>query len=63
MNPWVSIIANYGLQFALELATIIKNKIDPTPEDFQALIAKYGTETLEQKLAKLQAAAAAPPTP
>lgn len=55
MNPWISIIAQYGLQFALELSQILKTKGDPTPEDFEALIAKYGTETLEQKLAKLVA--------
>lgn len=52
MNPWVTIIAQYGLQFAFDLASIIKDKTDPTAEDFQALIAKYGTETLDQKLAK-----------
>lgn len=62
MNPWVTIIAQYGLQFALELASIIKAKTDPTPDDFLALIAKYGTETLDQKLAKLQAAGSQPPS-
>lgn len=52
MNPWVTIIATYGVQFAFELAQIIKDKTDPTADDFKALIAKYGTETLDEKLAK-----------
>jgi hypothetical protein len=51
-NPWVIIIAQYGLQFAFELAAIIKDKTDPTADDFKALITKYGTETLDEKLAK-----------
>ncbi len=52
MNPWVMIIAQYGLPFALELTKLFEAKADPTSADFQALITKYGTETLEQKLAK-----------
>ena len=56
MNPWIAIVAQYGLQFALELAQIISSKSDPTPDDFKALITKYGTETLDEKLAKLKAA-------
>lgn len=55
MNPWVIIVATYGLQFALELAKIIEDKTDPTAADFQALIAKYGTETLQEKYDKLKA--------
>lgn len=55
MNPWVTIIATYGIQFALELAKIIEEKTDPTAADFQALITKYGTETLAEKLAKYKA--------
>lgn len=53
MNPWVSIIAQYGLQFALELKQILEKKGEPTSQDFIDLIAKYGSETLEQKLEKL----------
>lgn len=55
MSPWITIVATYGIQFALELAKIIEDKTDPTAADFQALIDKYGTETLEQKLAKYKA--------
>lgn len=55
MNPWVLIVANYGLPFALELARIIESKGDPTAADFEALIAKYGTETLPELLAKYKA--------
>lgn len=55
MNPWVLIIAQYGLPFALQLKQIIVEKGEPTVADFQELITKYGTETLEQKLAKLYA--------
>lgn len=61
MNPWITIIAQFGLNFALELAQILQTRNDPTPEDFQALIDKYGTETLEEKLAKLRTGNAAPP--
>jgi len=60
MNPWVMIIAQYGLQFAMELTQILEDKTDPTSQDFQNLITKYGTETLDQKLAKAQAAVVVP---
>lgn len=55
MNPWMLIIAQYGLPMALELRKIIADGNEPTVADFQLLIEKYGTETLEQKLAKLYA--------
>ena len=54
MNPWIMIIANYVIPFALDLAKILSSKVDPTPADFEDLIRKYGTETLPEKLAKLQ---------
>jgi len=53
MSPWIPIIAQYGLQFALELKTILEQKGEPTSQDFTDLIKKYGTETLEQKLTRL----------
>lgn len=56
MNPWVTIIAQYGLPLALELKQIIEEKGEPTSQDFLNLIQKYGSETLEQKLAKLKVA-------
>lgn len=59
MNPWVSIIAQYGLEFAIELAKIIEDKTDPTSADFQALKAKYGTKTADQFLDE----AGGPPVP
>lgn len=54
MNPWVLIIAQYGLPLALELKELFENVVEPTAEDFRKLVAKYGTETLEDKLARLQ---------
>lgn len=56
MNPWITIIAQYGLELAIELATLIQNKNEPTPQDFLDLKAKYGSETLDQKLAAQLAA-------
>ena len=56
MNPWISIVATYGIQFAFELAKIIESKGDPTSEDFLSLIQKYGTETLVDKAAKYRSA-------
>lgn len=56
MNPWIPIIAQYGLQFALELKQILDQKGEPTAQDFVDLIKKYGTETLEQKLTRIAAA-------
>jgi len=56
MNPWVMIIAQYGIPFAFDLKKLIEEKNEPTAADFAALVGKYGTETLEQKLAKLYAA-------
>lgn len=50
MNPWIPIIATYGIQFALDLSKIIADKTDPTPADFQSLIDKHGTLTLQDKL-------------
>lgn len=52
MSPWVTIIAQYGLEFALELSVLLTNKAEPTPQDFLDLKVKYGSETLDQKLAK-----------
>lgn len=45
MNPWIPIIAQYGMEFAIQLATLLKATPEPTPEQFQALKAKYGTKT------------------
>ena len=45
MNPWIPIIAQYGLEFAIELAAILARKTDPTPEDFTALKTKYASMT------------------
>lgn len=55
INPWVAIIAAYGIQFAYDLSKTIEDKTDPTPEDFLALITKYGTKTLAEKLAEYKA--------
>jgi hypothetical protein len=52
MNPWIAIIAQYGLPAALEIKELFASKAEPTVEDFRALVTKYGTETMEQKLAK-----------
>jgi hypothetical protein len=54
MNPWIIILAQYGLPFVLDLKQILETKSEPTVEDFQELIKKYGSETLEQKLEKLK---------
>ena len=57
MNPaWVAIIAQYGLEFAIELAKILENKNNPTSADFQALKDKYASKTAAQYLAEAQAA-------
>lgn len=50
MNPWVQIVARYGLEFAIDLAKIIEDKTNPTPEDFQKLKVKYGTKTADDYL-------------
>jgi hypothetical protein len=55
VNPWVLIVAQYGLPVALELAKMLSVKADPKPEDWQTLIDKYGTETIAEKLARAQA--------
>lgn len=54
MNPWVAIIAQYGVEFAIELAALIKAKTDPTPEDFLALKTKYAAKTAADYLAEAQ---------
>lgn len=55
INPWPIILVQYGLEFVIELKGILEKETEPTAEDFKQLAVKYGTETLEQKLAKLQA--------
>lgn len=45
MNPWIPIIAQYGMEFAIQLAMLLKASPEPTPEQFQALKEKYGTKT------------------
>lgn len=57
MNPWVAIIAQYGIEFAIELSQIIATKGDPSPEDFKALKVKYGSKTAADYLAEV------PPAP
>lgn len=63
MNPWILIIAQYGLPAALEIKELFESKLEPTVEDFRELVTKYGTETMEQKLAQAKEliAAAKPP--
>lgn len=56
MNPWILIIAQYGLPAALEIKKLFAQTTEPTVEDFQKLVEQYATETLEQKLIKAQAA-------
>lgn len=57
MNPLIPIIAQYGLEFAIELVRLLQSKDIPTPEDFAELKAKYATKTaaeyLEDARAKL----------
>lgn len=48
MNPWIPIIAQYGMDFAIQLAGLLKGTPDPTPDDFTALKVKYGTKTEQQ---------------
>lgn len=51
MNPWIPIISTYGIEFARDLALILAKGAEPTAEDFQELITKYGTKSLHEKLA------------
>lgn len=50
MNPWVWIVAQYGLEFAIELAALLKNKAEPTADDFRALKTKYAGKTAAEYL-------------
>lgn len=50
MNPWVLIVAQYGLPFALDLARIIATKTEPTVADWEALADKYAGKTAQQYL-------------
>jgi hypothetical protein len=52
MNPWVAIIAQYGIEFAIELSQIIAAKTDPTAGDFKALKLKYGSKSAADYLAE-----------
>lgn len=54
MSPWVTIVANYGLPFAIELAKLIAEKKDPTADDFRELGRKYGHIDLDAKIAALK---------
>ena len=55
MNPWPVIIAQYGIEFAIELIALLKSKPDPTPEDFRALKDKYASKSADQYLAEAKA--------
>lgn len=50
MNPWVAIVAKYGIEFAIDLARIINDKSNPTAEDFSKLKLKYGTKEADDYL-------------
>ena len=41
MNPWILIIAQYGLPAALEIKKLFAQTAEPTVEDFQKLVEKY----------------------
>ncbi len=51
MNPWIAIVAQYGMEFAIEFAKLLKDKPEPTPEDFIALKEKYASKTAADYLA------------
>ncbi len=51
ISPWISIVATYGMEFAVELAKLLKDKPEPTPEDFLALKEKYASKTAADYLA------------
>lgn len=53
MNPWVMIIAQYGMEFAIELAKILREKGDPAPGDFIELKTKYASKTAADYLAEV----------
>lgn len=55
MNPWVGIILQYGMEFAIELAKILENTGNPTAQDFTDLKAKYGAKTADSYLKEAQA--------
>lgn len=48
MNPWIPIIAQYGIDFAIQLAAMLKQTPEPTAEAFAELKVKYGTKTEQQ---------------
>lgn len=50
MNPWIPIIAKYGIEFAIQLAALINNKTEPTAQDFIALKDKYASMKAEDYL-------------
>lgn len=56
MNPWITIVAQYGLEFAIEFAKAIN---DPKAQDFAALGVKYGTKSPETYLQEAKARAEA----
>jgi len=55
MNPYVTIIAQYSLEFLIELMKLLKSKDVLEPEDFEALKTKYASKTADQYLAEAQA--------
>ena len=55
MNPLIPIIAQYGLEFAVELVKLLNSKPVPSPEDFMALKQKYASKTAAQYLSDAQA--------
>ncbi len=60
MNPLIPIIAQYGLEFTVELVRLLNDKPVPTPEDFLALKQKYASKTADQYLSEALAKQAKP---
>ena len=52
ISPWISIVATYGMEFAVELAKLLKDKPEPTPDDFLALKEKYASKSAADYLAE-----------
>lgn len=55
MEVLLPIIAKYGIEGMLEIIALIKNKDNPTHEEWTALHVKYGNKKAEEYLAEAQA--------
>lgn len=61
MNPIYALLAQYGIEFVIELVKIIESKNDVTSADLIALKEKYASKSADKYLEEAKARAATPP--